>query len=105
MVAVLIGVSANLGVQTSANTAGDFQSTNWAWGFGVMIGVYIAGGISGGHLNPAISITLWLYRGFPFRKVLIYIPAQLLGAFLAGLIAYGIYYDTIHSFDAAGGQQ
>jgi len=105
MVAVLIGIATNLAVQTSNNTSGDYQSTNWAWGLGVMIGVYIAGGISGGHLNPAISLMLWIYRGFPFRKALMYITAQLMGAFLAGLIAYGVYKDAIKAYDAAGGQK
>jgi hypothetical protein len=69
-----------------------------------MIGVYLAGGISGGHLNPAVSLTLSLFRGFPFRKALIYITAQVLGGFLAGLIAYGIYRPAILAFNASGGE-
>ncbi|RDW77046.1 aquaglyceroporin-like protein [Coleophoma cylindrospora] len=103
MIAVLIGVATDLAVQTSGDAAGSYQSTNWAWGLGVMIGIYIAGGISGGHLNPAISLMLCLYRGFPTRKAMVYIAAQCIGAFLAGLIAYGVYYDAIIAFDAAGG--
>jgi aquaglyceroporin related protein len=104
MIAVLIGLSTNLAVQTSSNTSGSYQSTNWAWGLGITIGIYIAGGISGGHLNPAISLMLSLYRGFPVRKALIYVAAQVFGAFLAGLIAYGVYRDAIISFDSQGGQ-
>jgi len=103
MVAVLIGLCTNLAVQTSNNTAGSYQSQNWAWGLGVTIGIYLAGGISGGHLNPVVSLTLSLYRGFPIRKALIYIAAQLLGGFLAGLIAYGLYRDAIISYDSMGG--
>ena len=104
MIAVLIGICTNLAVQTSTDKAGIYLSTNWAWGLGMMIGIYIAGGISGGHLNPAISLMLSLYRGFPFRKALIYIGAQVLGAFFAGLIAYGVYRDAILSFDVQGGE-
>ncbi|TVY38554.1 putative membrane protein [Lachnellula occidentalis] len=103
MVMVLVGLCTNLAVQTSNNEAGTFQSQNWGWGLGVTLGIYIAGGVSGGHLNPAISLMLCLYRGFPFRKALVYIAAQLLGAFLAGLIAYGIYHDAILSYDSQGG--
>jgi aquaglyceroporin related protein len=104
MVTLLIGICTNIAVQTSVDTAGNYQSTNWAWGLGVMVGIYIAGGISGGHLNPAISLTLSLYRGFPIHKALVYILAQLIGAFLAGLIAYGVYRDAIVAFDTHGGQ-
>jgi glycerol uptake facilitator-like aquaporin len=87
MIVILIGLSTNLAVQLSKDTYGFYQSTNWAWGFGVIIGIYIAGGISGGHLNPAIPLTPCLYRGFPFRKALIYVSAQVPGAFLAALVA------------------
>ncbi|TVY34930.1 putative membrane protein [Lachnellula subtilissima] len=103
MVMVTIGLCTNLAVQTSNKKAGTFQSQNWGWGLGVTLGIYIAGGISGGHLNPVISLMLCLYRGFPFRKALVYIAAQLFGAFLAGLIAYGIYRDAIISYDSQGG--
>jgi aquaglyceroporin related protein len=103
MVAVLIGLCTSLSVVTSNNTAGSYQSENWAWGFGIMIGVYLAGGVSGGHLNPAISLTLCVFRGFPFRKALVYITAQVFGGFLAGLIAYGIYKPAIIAFNASGG--
>lgn len=102
MVAVLIGLTCNLAVQTSADTSGTYLSANWAWGLGIMIGIYIAGGISGGHLNPAISILLCVFRGFPAKKAAIYIAAQITGAILAGLIAFGIYRDAIVSFDPAG---
>ncbi|PVH68938.1 aquaglyceroporin-like protein, partial [Cadophora sp. DSE1049] len=103
MVAVLLGLCTNLAVKTSNDTSGIYLSTNWAWGLGVTIGIYIAGGISGAHLNPAISLMLCLYRGFPFRKAVVYIAAQVFGAFLAGLIAYGVYMDAISAFDTKGG--
>ncbi|KAK6603323.1 MIP family channel protein [Botrytis cinerea] len=103
MIAVLIGIATNLAVQTSADTSGNYQSTNWAWGLGITIGIYIAGGISGAHLNPAVSLMLCISRGFPIRKAFIYILAQVLGGFLAGLIAYGIYKDAIASYNATGG--
>lgn len=60
-----------------------------------MVAIYTTGGVSGGHLNPAISITLSAFRGFPARQTLKYIAAQLLGAITAGGFAYAIYHDAI----------
>jgi aquaglyceroporin related protein len=98
MVAVLIGLATSLTVTTSQDQYGSFLSANWAWGLGIMIGIYIAGGISGGHLNPAISILLCVFRGFPAKKTAVYITAQMIGAILAGLLAYGLYHDAIFAY-------
>ncbi|RAL66707.1 hypothetical protein DID88_007491 [Monilinia fructigena] len=103
LIAVLIGIATNLAVQTSGDKSGSYQSTNWAWGLGITVGIYIAGGISGAHINPAISLMLCIYRGFPLRKACIYILAQIMGGFLAGLIAYGIYQDAIVQYNSSGG--
>ncbi|TVY39377.1 putative membrane protein [Lachnellula occidentalis] len=104
-VQLTLGFSADLVVATSSTQTG--TNTDWAWGLATMIGVYIAGGISGAHLNPAISIMLYIYRGFPLRKIPMYVAAQLLGAFIAAFIAFGIYRNgIIHSSGsnlAAGG--
>ena len=84
--------------QTTLNAAGNPNTTAWAWGFATMIGIYISGGISGAHLNPAITIVLWFFRGFPKRKMPHYFAGQFLGAFLACYAAYGIYYAGIQEY-------
>ena len=66
-----------------------------------MVGIYIAGGISGAHLNPAISIMLYIYRGFPLRKIPMYVFAQILRAFLAALIAFGLFQKDIIEYGGA----
>ena len=63
----------------NANTFGDFTTVNFAWGFGVVMGVYVAGGVSGAHINPAVTVSLALRRGFPWGKVAPYIVAQIAG--------------------------
>ncbi|KAI5204015.1 aquaporin-like protein [Aureobasidium subglaciale] len=93
---VLIGVSSNLAVVTGESQhPGIYQNMYWGWGLAVMLGIYISGGSSGAHLNPAVSIPLWVYRGFPARKLPVFIIFQILGAFTGGLIAIAIYRDAI----------
>src|SRR5207248_4893770 len=51
------------------------------WGVAIMIAVYVFGGISGAHINPAITLALAAWNGFPAGRVLPYIAGQLAGAF------------------------
>lgn len=98
-VQLTIGFCADLSV-TVANQ-GNPNTTAWAWGFATMIGIYISGGVSGAHLNPAITAMLWFYRGFPSKKISEYFAAQFIGAFCAGLAAYGVYYHSIAYYSAS----
>lgn len=54
-----------------------------------MLAIYVSSGISGGHINPAVTISLAVFRKFPWRRVPGYIAAQLLGAFTAAAIIFG----------------
>ena len=65
------------------------------WGFAVMLGIYVSGAISGAHLNPAITLSLAATRRFPWRKVLPYCVAQVLGAFAAAAILWFVYHGAI----------
>jgi glycerol uptake facilitator protein len=79
------------------------QSIHWAWGIGVVMGIYVAGGLSGAHINPAVTVALALRRGFPWAKVAPYALAQLVGAFLAALVIRWNYYEAFNKFDPAKG--
>ena len=48
---------------------GGFTNITFAWGLGVTFGVYVSGKTSGGHLNPAVTVALAAFRGFPWKKV------------------------------------
>src|SRR5437016_3818474 len=56
------------------------------WGVAVMLAIYVVGGISGAHINPAITIALATWRRFSWRDVPSYISSQLCGAVLAALV-------------------
>jgi len=78
---------------------GNFTTINFAWGFGVVMGVYVAGGISGAHINPAVTVSLALRRGFPWAKVGPYVVAQVLGAFAAALLLRWNFYEWFNQVD------
>lgn len=59
------------------------------------LGVWISGGVSGAHLNPTVTLSLWAFRGFPLRKVLPYITAQILGAAAGAGLVYSNYFGSI----------
>lgn len=71
------------------------------WGVGVSMGVYLAAGVSGAHLNPAVSIALWLFGTFERNKVPAYILAQTAGAFCAAALVYGLYSSLFFDFEQA----
>ncbi len=71
------------------------------WGIGVSMGVYLAAGVSGAHLNPAVSIALWLFGTFERHKVPAYILAQTAGAFCAAALVYGLYSSLFFDFEQA----
>jgi glycerol uptake facilitator protein len=70
------------------------------WGLAYMLGIYVAGTISGAHINPAITLAMAARRGFPWNKVLPYWGSQLLGAFIAAIIIFLVYRSPIDTYIA-----
>jgi glycerol uptake facilitator protein len=69
------------------------------WGLAVAMAVYLTAGISGAHLNPAVSVALWLFANFEGRKVLPYTLAQVAGAFCSAALVYGLYHNLFLDYE------
>jgi glycerol uptake facilitator protein len=86
-------------LSTAPGATGDYNSVAWGWGLGVAMAVYVAGRLSGAHLNPAVTVALATFKGFPVRKVAPYIGAQVAGAFAGALLVRFNYSDLINKVD------
>lgn len=71
------------------------------WGIGVSMAIYLTAGVSGAHLNPAVSIALWLFAGFEKGRLPFYILAQIAGAFCGALLVYTLYSGLFFEFEQA----
>jgi MIP family channel proteins len=98
-VLIVFGTAVVAQVTLSEKSAGDYLSINLGWGLAVTMGIYIAGGVSGAHLNPAVTLALAVRRGFPWRKIPAYWLAQLCGAFAASAVVYVTYREALDHFD------
>ncbi|KAK1242392.1 hypothetical protein MKX07_000378 [Trichoderma sp. CBMAI-0711] len=101
LILVLFGDGSIAQVVLGQGAKGDWQNINWGWALGLMLGVYCAGA-SGAHLNPAVTLANCVFRKFPWKKLPVYVLAQLLGAMIASLIVYGNYKSAIDVYE--GGQ-
>ncbi|ABF43957.1 MULTISPECIES: MIP/aquaporin family protein [Deinococcus] len=108
MVLILFGVGVVAMVTIFASTnpvipgevvKGGYTNVTLGWGFAVLMGILIAGTISGAHLNPAVTIALAATGRFPWAKVLPYIVAQFIGAFLGAAIVFAVYHAKWLGFD------
>ncbi len=78
---------------------GGFTNITLGWGLAVTMGIYVAGKVSGAHLNPAVTLALAVFRGFPWIKVLPYSLSQTAGAFAAAALEYWNYHPAIRLVD------
>jgi aquaporin Z len=78
--AVLAAAFPNLGI--------GFAGVALAFGLALLTMAFAIGGISGCHINPAVTVGLWAARRFPAREVVPYVVAQVIGGIVAGGVLY-----------------
>ncbi len=100
----LVLVFFGVGIVNAAVLAGVAQGL-WqvaaVWGAAVALAVYATGAVSGAHINPAITVALATWRGFPLGRVAPYVIAQVAGAFCGSLILYGLFHGLLEHFETA----
>lgn len=87
---IFFGVGAVAALVLTGATFGQWE-ISIVWGLGVAIAIYCTAGVSGAHINPAVTIALAMFHGFEKHKVIPYIVAQMAGAFFTAALIYGLY--------------
>jgi glycerol uptake facilitator protein len=95
-----------VGLPGSGRQTEPFGPANWliivfGWAFAVMLAAYLSGGISGAHLNPAVTLAFAVGRKFGWRNVIPYWVAQMIGAFCAAAVVDAVYGPAIDNYNAA----
>jgi len=85
------GVVANVVLQQTKGHNSGWIVITAGWAFAVTIAVYCVGGISGAHLNPAVTLGLASIGAFEWAKVPMYIAAQLAGGIIGGVAVWLVY--------------
>nr|XP_055058823.1 aquaporin-9-like [Misgurnus anguillicaudatus] len=82
----------------SKGQQGENLTVHFGFTLGVMLAVYMSGGISGGHVNPAVSLAMVVLGKLPIIKFPVYVAAQFVGAFLGSCAVFILYYDAFAGF-------
>ncbi|KAG8546583.1 hypothetical protein GDO81_018576 [Engystomops pustulosus] len=85
-------------MELSGTAKAQFLSVNMAFGFAVTAGAYICAGVSGAHLNPAVSLSMFLLQKMSGRLMLVYCLAQFLGSFVGASLVFALYFDALHAY-------
>lgn len=100
MILIILGDGV-VGSAVLLNKEGNWVVITTGWALAVTVGVYVSGKVSGGHLNPAVTLALAIRRGFPWERVAPYCIAQIAGAFVGAVIVYVDYFEAFRAFETA----
>ncbi|XP_010878699.1 aquaporin-9b [Esox lucius] len=94
-VLILFGCGSVAQTVLSKGALGEPLTIHIGFTLGVMMAAYVAGGVSGAHVNPAVSLAMVVLGKLPIKKFPVYVAAQFLGAFVGSCAVYGLYYDAL----------
>jgi glycerol uptake facilitator protein len=99
---VFFGCGSVCAAVTTAAQVGVFQVAI-VWGMGIATAIYLTSALSGAHLNPSVTLAMAAWNGFPWRRVLPYFAAQLLGAFVASAVLFGVFEGALRLYEKTNG--
>ncbi|XP_036440283.1 aquaporin-9b [Colossoma macropomum] len=97
-VLILFGCGSVAQTVLSRGTLGEPLTIHIGFTTGVMLAVYMAGGVSGGHVNPAVSLAMVVLGKLSLKKFPVYVAAQFIGAFAGSCAVFGLYYDALMDY-------
>ncbi|XP_069615814.1 aquaporin-3-like [Ranitomeya imitator] len=98
VILILFGCGSVAQMELSGFAKAQFLSVNMAFGFAVTAGAYVCAGVSGAHLNPAVSFSMFLVKKITWKLMLVYWLAQFLGAFIGACLVFSLYFDAFHVY-------
>ncbi|XP_060923666.1 aquaporin-3-like [Limanda limanda] len=99
-VLVLFGCGSVAQVVLSRGALGGALTIHIGFAVGVTMGIYMAASVSGGHVNPAVTLAMVILGKLPLKKLPVYMVAQFLGAFIGACGVYVLYYDALMDFSS-----
>ncbi|KAM3926507.1 aquaporin-9 [Leptodactylus fuscus] len=78
--------------------SGGILGTTIGCSLGVTMAIYASGGVSGGHINPAVSFAMCMTGKLAWVKLPFYVSAQFLGAITGSAAVFGVYYDALMNY-------
>jgi glycerol uptake facilitator protein len=99
---VLFGCGSVCASVTTGAQVGVFQVAI-VWGLGIAIAIHLTASLSGAHLNPAVTLSMAVWKRFPWRQVVPYLLIQLAGAFAGAAVLFAVFADAIQDFEHRNG--
>src|ERR1044071_5196678 len=94
---IVIFVGNGAGAAASLVSQLDGWGVAMMWGLAVTFGIYVAGSVSGAHFNPAVTITMAVFRGSPKKFILPFVASQTAGAYAASACLYFFWHNFMQA--------